>query len=82
MDIIKPQATIQLISHGRVPAIQAAELQIGDVMVWNFGYTSTVVDITPRGKTQITIIEQSNDMDRKQYTRTFSKTRLVAVKGE
>ena len=76
---IKPTPTIHLQSIGRVAAKPAGELQVGDVMMWNFSYTSTVVDITPRGKTQI-VVHTQRDND-STYTRVMSKTRLVAVKG-
>lgn len=77
--VIKPQATVQLQSVGRVAAKPAGELLIGDVMIWNFGYTSKVVDITTRGTTQI-VVHTQRDND-STYTRVMNKTRLVAVKG-
>ena len=77
--VIKPKPTIQLINVGRVAAKPAGELQVGDVLRWNFGYTSTVTSITPRGKTQI-IVGCSDTRDG-YHARTMSKTRLVAVKG-
>ena len=77
--VIKPQATVQLQSVGRVAAKPAGELLIGDVMIWNFGYTSKVVDIVMRGKTQV-VVHTQRDND-STYTRVMSKTRLVAVKG-
>jgi len=71
--------TIQLINVGRVAAKPAGELQVGDVIRWNFGYTSTVTMIVPRGKTMITVhTQRDNDST---YTRVMNKTRLVAVKG-
>jgi hypothetical protein len=79
MDTIKPQATMQLIGYGRVAAIQASELKVGDVIVWNYGYTSTVAAISPRGITQIKV---SMEEGMPRQVRTFNKTRLVAVKGQ
>jgi hypothetical protein len=76
---IKPQPTIQLINVGRVAAKPAGELQVGDVLRWNYGYTSTVTSIVPRGKTQI--IVGCCDVWNGYYARIMSKTRLVAVKG-
>lgn len=81
MDItIKPQPTVQLINVGRVAAKPANDLHAGDVIIWNFGYTSAVVDITPRGKTQI-VVELFNHNTCTRASRVMSKTRLVAVKG-
>ena len=77
--VIKPQATVQLQSVGRVAAKPAGELQVGDVIMWNYGYTSTVAAVTARGTTQI-VVRTQRDND-STYTRMMSKTRLVAVKG-
>jgi hypothetical protein len=76
---IKPQPTIHLQAIGRVAAKPAGELLLGDVIMWNFGYTSKVVDITTRGTTQI-VVHTQRDND-STYTRVMNKTRLVAVKG-
>ena len=78
--IIKPQATVQLQGVGRVAAKPAGELHAGDVIMWNYGYTSSVVEITPRGKTQINV-EMWNRSTATRSSRVMSKTRLVAVKG-
>ena len=84
--VIKPQATVQLQSIGRVAAKPAGELQVGDITLWNFGYTSTVTKIQPRGKTQIIVhlateIKQLTCTTVTTSSRLMSKTRLVAVKG-
>ena len=41
------EKSIQLQGIGKCPAINTAKLQIGDVIVWNFGYKSEVVGIHP-----------------------------------
>ncbi len=77
---ITPTPTIHLQSIGRVAAKPAGELQIGDVIRWNFGYLSPVIKIEPRGKMMVTVYTQSNVGDT-IYMRAMNKTRLVAVKG-
>lgn len=39
--------------HGQQPAIPTKDLKVGDVIIWNFGYKSEVVEIIPSktGKT-------------------------------
>lgn len=86
MDTIKSQTTVQLRSVGCVAAKPASELQVGDVTVWDFGYTSTVTKIRPRSKTQI-VVSLSSEIKQLTCTatvtssRTLDKTSLVAVKG-
>lgn len=77
---INQTPTIHLQAIGRVAAKPAGELQVGDVIKWNFGYLSPVIKIEPRGKMMITVYTQSNDGDT-VYMRAMNKTRLVAVKG-
>lgn len=64
----------------------AGELQIGDVIVFDYGYTSTVTAVNACAKTQIvarleyyssTPISTGTSVT----TWTFNKTDIVAVKG-
>ena len=72
----------QIIGVGRVPAKPATDIQVGDVLVWNFNYKSTVLAIAPRGKTQLTIVEQYHNSNN-IYQRNVTKTRLIAIsKGQ
>ena len=71
--------TIQLQSIGHVKAIQAGQLEIGQVTIWNFGFTSTVVSkIKETAKT--VILQIRDDKSGTLYERRFKKTRLVGVK--
>ena len=65
--------------HGQQPAKAVKELKTGDVIVWNFGYTSTVVELIPSktGKT-ITCMLKSNQ-DGIIRERKMSAERLVAI---
>ena len=71
--------TVTLIGYGIAPAKPAGDLQIGDVVVWNYGYKSTVVSITPRGKTQVTVEFHSHNSDT-CTARVMGRTRLVGMK--
>ena len=64
---------------GQQPAKAVKELKTGDVIVWNFGYTSTVVELIPSktGKT-ITCMLKSNQ-DGIIRERKMSAERLVAI---
>lgn len=73
-------ATVKLIGvYGQQKAKQVQELQIGDTIKWNYGYTSEVVELIPSktGKTY-TVKLKSNESgtigDRK-----MGATRLVAI---
>lgn len=69
--------TTHLQGVGRVPAIPANDLQVGDVIIYNFGYRSTVCGITPRGKTQLVV--HTAQLGGGFYQSVINRTRLVAV---
>lgn len=71
--------TIQLQAIGHVPAKPASELKVGDVMIWNFGYTSTVKEIVRQTAKSLWIKEVSDESG-KTYERRFLKSRLVGCK--
>lgn len=65
--------------YGKLPAKAVKELKIGDIIIWNYGYTSTVVDLVPSktGKTITCILKSNKDgivRDRKMGAET-----LVAI---
>lgn len=64
--------------YGEQKAKPVKELKIGDIIKWNFGYTSTVVDLIPTktGK-QITCILKSNQSGNIN-ARRMGADRLVA----
>jgi hypothetical protein len=80
--------SIHLQGIGRHPAKPAAELTPGDVTVWNYGGTETVVSVAPKGKQSLTVvvsyISQSYPTKGQQVqaTRTLRKDRLVAVRPQ
>lgn len=47
--------------YGDLPAVPAGEIKKGDVLVWNFGYKSTVLEVIKRTKAQIILLLKSND---------------------
>jgi hypothetical protein len=47
--------TTHLQGIGTMPARPAADIKVGDTLIWNYGYESKVEAITPRGKTMITL---------------------------
>ena len=73
------ERTIQLQSIGHVPAVEAQELKIGSVTIWNFGYTETITKILKETKTQI-IFEIVSDSSGTVHQRRMKKTRLVGFK--
>ena len=65
--------TVQIQSVGRVAGKPAGELKPGDLTVWNFGYTHTVVRIVRETKAQV-IVEFDGG-----WIKRMGKTRLVAM---
>ena len=70
---------IQLYFRKLQEAKAVKELKTGDVIMWNYGYTSTVVDLIPSktGKT-ITCLLKSNQ-DGVVRERKMGAERLVAI---
>lgn len=64
---------------GWIKAKPAAELKPGDVTMWNYGYTETVLSVAPSksGKTVTAVI--IDDKSGNKYTRKLGAARLVAV---
>lgn len=65
--------------HGQKKAVPTKQLKVGDLIIWNFGYKSEVIGITPSktGKT-ITFILKSLDSGNIS-PRKMGADRLVAV---
>ena len=65
---------------GLFRAKPAGELQVGDIMVWNYGSTSTVLTIRHKGKS---VFVTERDHEGREYPeRRFLASRLVAVAQE
>lgn len=61
--------------YADMPSKKVADLKVGDVIVWNFGYKSAVVSITwsKTGKTATLSLRSMSDgilRDRKMHTNT------------
>ena len=69
-------------SLGACKGKPAGELQVGDVMGWNYGYTSTVSAILSQTVSTITVEEtyQTPIYEKEERaTRKFKKNRVVAI---
>ena len=73
----KMENKIWLQHVGYKPAVKAETLKVGDVLMWNYGYTSTVTKIIKVSITSIWIEEKYNDSG-DIYQRRFLRNRLVA----
>ena len=69
--------TIQLQNLGRTKAKPAKDFAVGEKMLWNSAYTSTVLatELSASGKTVTVIIEAEGI----RYTRRFGAERLIAI---
>lgn len=70
--------SIHLQGMGLHYAKPASELVIGDVLVWNYGYTSTLHAFGKGTPKMLDIIVK--EPDGKLNERRFARTRLVAVR--
>lgn len=68
--------TIHLQGIGEKEAVAAQELKVGDTLMWNFGYTSTIIEILKETAKSITI--KTKNKDNYIGTRRLFKTTLVA----
>lgn len=69
-------ATVHLQGLGNFTGIPASDLQPGMRILWNFGNTSEVVEVSQKGQQSLRVIERINGTD---YTRTMRRSRLVAA---
>ena len=73
-----PTPTITLIGYGLAPAVQAQDLQVGQVTLWNYGFTELITAIAPKGDTMLTLSIQSRDGY--IFNRNVKRTTLIALK--
>ena len=71
--------TIQLQGIGNRPAKAAKELRIGDIIVWNFGYVSTVCGIRPTKTGKMIDFDLQSGQDGVIRSRRLGAERLVGV---
>lgn len=62
---------------GYKPAVKAETLKVGDVLMWNYGYTSTITKIIKVSAKSI-LFETKSDDSGNIHQRRLSKNRLVA----
>jgi hypothetical protein len=74
----KQIGAIHLQSIGLVPAREASLLKSGDRLMYNFGYTYTVLTVKEASKFFVEI-EEANDETGEIFKRKLKKDRLVAV---
>jgi len=68
--------TIQLQSIGKVPAVAASNINVGTVLMWNFGTTETVLEIVSITAKTISVKIQSGNFI---GVRKLNKSRLVCI---
>jgi len=75
-----PPGTVKLQGvSGWIKAKSAAELKPGDVTMWNYGYTETVLAVVASKTGKTVSVEISDDKTGNHYTRKMGAARLVAV---
>lgn len=70
---------IHLQGIGEKSAVPASELKPGDIILWNYGYKSRVLEIVKETKKSVVLKTQSCD-SLAVCERRFLKSRLVAKK--
>ena len=78
------QPTMRLQGIGLVAAQPAENIKVGDVLVWNYGATETVVSVAPKGNVSLSLVisYKSYGGTIEQTTRTLKKSRLVCIRGK
>lgn len=65
--------------YNELPAKAVKDLKIGDIITWNFGYKSQVVDLTPTKSGKSYNVSLKSLQDGIVRDRQMRATRLVAV---
>lgn len=72
--------TIHLQGIGEKPAILAKELKIGDVTIWNYGFTETIIGILKQTQKSIVFQIKSNNTDYIGQRRLYKNTLVAKMK--
>ena len=72
--------TIHLQGIGEKPAILAKELKIGDVTIWNYGFTETIIGILKQTPKSIVFQIKSNNTDYIGQRRLYKNTLVAKMK--
>ena len=72
--------TIHLQGIGEKPAILAKELKIGDVTIWNYGFTETIIGILKQTTKSIVFQIKSNNTDYIGQRRLYKNTLVAKMK--
>ena len=72
--------TIHLQGIGEKPAIPAKELKIGDVTIWNYGFTETIIGILKQTTKSIVFQIKSNNTDYIGQRRIYKNTLVAKMK--
>lgn len=72
--------TVQLQGIGHNVARLASDFKVGESAAWNYGYTSEILAIAPRGRTQLTWTLKSEDGT--VATRVVKADRLIGMAWE
>ena len=72
--------TIHLQGIGEKPAIPAKELKIGDVTIWNYGFTETIIGILKQTTKSIVFQIKSNNTDYIGQRRIYKNTLVARMK--
>lgn len=67
---------VHLIGAGSAVGIPAGDLRPGDVRLYNYGSTATVLEVRSKGKASVVIV---TDEDGQRYERTARKASLIAI---
>lgn len=73
--------SVHLQGIGRVNAKPAAELRAGDVTIWNYGYTETVLDVAQISPMFVRVALKSERDPFRVFYRRLKIDRLVAVQA-
>ena len=69
--------SIQLQAIGLVNGTPAGEIKVGTTLLWNFGSTSIVKEITKETQKSVWFLTQNENGN--IYNRRFLKTRVIAT---
>ena len=72
--------TIHLQGIGEKPDILAKELKIGDVTIWNYGFTETIIGILKQTPKSIVFQIKSNNTDYIGQRRLYKNTLVAKMK--
>ena len=75
----KYDGSVSLSSYGKADAYKASKIRKGDILLWNYGSTSKVIDVKPTKSGKSVEITTRSSKSGEKFKKTYKNDRLLAI---